>query len=123
MIALFIMNVETPQPPAKVNNVNRSVTEKKRLLSEWEKSTLTMKIFCEQRQISVNGLKAWIKQFDIGRKRKSTKRSPDAFIALVPERLNTIVPFAEYQLPDNSKLTINHPVSASFFKELLSASK
>lgn len=117
------MNIDTPQAPAKVNTVNRSVTEKKRLLSEWEKSTLKMKAFCEQKQISVNGLKAWIKQFDMGRKRKSTKRSSDSFITLVPERLNMIVPFAEYRLPDNGKLTINHPVSASFLKELLSASK
>jgi hypothetical protein len=82
-----------------------------------------MKVFCEQRQISVNGLIAWIKQFDMGRKRKSAKRKPDPFITLVPERLNNIVPFAEFQLPDNSKLTINDPVAASCPKELLSISK
>jgi hypothetical protein len=117
------MNIATPQPPAKVTTIHRSVTEKKRLLCEWEKSSLKMKVFCEQRQISVNALKAWIKQFNMGRKRKSAKRKTDPFITLVPERLNTIVPFAEFQLPDNGKLTINHPVAASFLKELLSVSK
>ena len=115
----------TPEQQPHIEPVasRRSVTEKKRLLSEWQQSSLTMKLFCEQNRISVNMLKGWIKQFNMGRKRKSAKRGSDPFIALVPERLNTIVPFAEYRLSDNSKLAINHPVSASFLKELLSVSK
>ncbi|WP_411914125.1 IS66 family insertion sequence element accessory protein TnpA [Chitinophaga pinensis] len=49
--------------------------KKKRLLSEWQQSNLKMKVFCEQKQISVNALKNWIKQFDIGRKRKVCLRA------------------------------------------------
>jgi len=66
--------------------VRMSVTEKKRLLSEWQQSNLKMKVFCEQKQISVNALKNWIKQFDMGRKRKSKVNQPGSFVALIPER-------------------------------------
>ena len=47
----------------------RSVTEKKKLLTEWQLSTLTMREFCVEKDISLSGLKTWIKQFDMGRKR------------------------------------------------------
>lgn len=101
--------------------VRLSITEKNWLLSEWQQSTLKMKVFCEQKQISVNTLKNWTKQFDMGRKRKSKVNQPGSFVALLPERLNPVIPFAEYLLPDNRKLIINHPVGVSFQKELLSA--
>ncbi|WP_106603813.1 IS66 family insertion sequence element accessory protein TnpA [Chitinophaga ginsengisoli] len=79
-----------------------SVTEKKRLLSEWQQSSLKMKEFCEQKGISVSGLKTWIKQFDMGRKRKSGIVKAPSFVALIPEKSTYSTPFAEYLLPDNS---------------------
>jgi hypothetical protein len=116
----FIMSEELSRPGTAA--VRRSVTEKKRLLAEWQRSNLKMKAFCEQKEVSVNALKNWIKQFDIGRKRKSKTNQPGSFVALIPERSSSVIPFAEFSLPDNRKLTINHPVAASFLKELLSAS-
>ncbi|UPK72620.1 IS66 family insertion sequence element accessory protein TnpA [Chitinophaga filiformis] len=107
--------------PRDTATVRMSVTEKKRLLSEWQQSNLKMKVFCEQKHISVNALKNWIKQFDMGRKRKSKVNQPGSFVALIPERTNPVIPFAEYLLPDNRKLILNHTVPVSFLKELLSA--
>ncbi|WP_394331203.1 IS66 family insertion sequence element accessory protein TnpA, partial [Chitinophaga filiformis] len=63
-----------------------SVTEKKRLLSEWQQSSLKMKAFCEQNGISLSGLKTWMKQFDMGRKRKSKIIKAPSFVALIPEK-------------------------------------
>lgn len=100
-----------------------SVTEKKRLLSEWQQSSLKMKAFCAQNGISVSGLKTWIKQFDMGRKRRSAIIKASSFVALMPDKSAYSIPFAEYLLPDNSRLVINQQVSSAFLKELLGVSK
>ena len=100
-----------------------SVTEKKRLLTEWQQSSLKMKAFCEQNGISLSGLKTWMKQFDMGRKRKSKMAKAPSFVALIPDKSTYSTPFAEYLLPDNSRLVINQQVSAAFLKELLGVSK
>lgn len=102
----------------------RSVTEKKRLLSEWEQSPLKMNDFCKEKGISLSGLKTWMRQFDMGYKRKPRKSAAARFISLIPDRsLEMSVPFAAYILPDNSKLVIHQPVAATFLRELLYSPK
>ncbi|WP_110055811.1 hypothetical protein [Chitinophaga sp. S165] len=101
----------------------RSVTEKNRLLIEWQQSKVTMKSFCMEKGISLSGLKTWIKQFDMGRKRYPAKKIPP-FISVIPDQaLNGSTPFVEYILPDSSRLVIHHPVTAMFLKELLDIEK
>lgn len=100
-----------------------SVTEKKRLLSEWQQSSLKRKEFCEQKGISLSGLKTWMKQFDMGRKGKFQIVNASSFVTLIPEKSTYSIPFAEYLLPDKSRLVINQQVSPAFLKELLSISK
>jgi len=54
-------------------------------------------------------------------KRKSNVNQPGSFAALMPEKSNPVISFAEYLLPDNRKLILNHPIPVSFLKELLSS--
>ena len=109
---------------SQTTQARRSVTEKKQLLTEWQQSTLTMKKFCSEKEISLSRLKTWIKQFDMGRKRYPRKKVSSQFISIIPDRpLHVSTPFAELLLSDNSRLVINQPVTATFLKELLHAAK
>jgi hypothetical protein len=104
--------------------VRRSVTEKKKILADWQQSTLAMKEFCHERDISLSGLKTWIKQFGIGRKRHPRKKASAQFISIVPDRpLPINSPFAELQLPSGIRLAINQPVTADFLRELIDAAR
>lgn len=117
------MNVELPKQPSS-SLPRRSVREKKRILQAWQQSPLKMKAFCSENNISLSALKYWMKQFDMGRKRKSQKLSSSSFISLIPHvSAVTTTPFAEYILADNSRLVINQTVDAGFLKELISASR
>lgn len=81
-----------------------------------------MKEFCQERDISLSGLKTWIKQFGIGRKRHPRKKASAQFISIVPDRSLPInSPFAELQLPGGTRLAINQPVTADFLRELIDA--
>lgn len=83
-----------------------------------------MKEFCVEKDISLSGLKTWIKQFDMGRKRYPRKKVSSQFISIIPDRpLQVNSPFAEFLLPDSSRLVINQPVTATFLKELLHAAR
>lgn len=79
-----------------------------------------MKEFCIEKDISISGLKTWIKQFGIGRKRHPRKNVPAQFLSIIPDHpLQTSTSFAELLLSDSIRLVINQPVSAAFLKELL----
>ena len=62
-----------------------------------------MNAFCLAKPIPCEGLKTWIRQFEIGRKRRSRKKGTAQFIPLIPDvSLPLRRPLAEYMLPDNS---------------------
>lgn len=100
----------------------KSVTEKKKILNEWQQSNLRMRDFCAEKGIGLSSLKNWMRQLDIGRKRSSPKKKEASpFITLIPDQpIISTLPFAELYIGDNRRLVINHLVSAVFLKELLS---
>jgi hypothetical protein len=111
----------SPTTPVKHR---RSINEKKKLLIEWQQSNLTMKAFCLEKKIPLSGLRTWIKQFDMGRKRPPRRKIANQFISIIPDQaINVNAPFVEYLLPDNSRLVIHQPVTAAFLKELLDIGK
>ncbi|SDF01011.1 IS66 family insertion sequence element accessory protein TnpA [Chitinophaga filiformis] len=111
----------SPTTPVKHR---RSINEKKKLLMDWQQSNLTMKAFCLEKQIPLSGLRTWIKQFDMGRKRPPRRKVTNQFISIIPDQaVSMSVPFVEYLLPDNSRLVIHHPVTAAFLNELLHIDK
>lgn len=87
---------------------------------EWQQSNLTMKAFCLGKQISLSGPRTWIKQFDMGPKRRPKSKVANQLISIIPDRaINVNAPFVEYLLPDKSRLVIYQTVTAAFLKELL----
>lgn len=100
----------------------KSVTEKRKILSEWQQSDKRMVDFCTEKGIGVSSLKTWMRQLDIGRKRSPRKKKEaSSFITLIPDQpIISTLPFAELYVRDNRRLVINQPVSAVFLKELLS---
>jgi hypothetical protein len=117
------MNVELPKHPSRSIS-RRSVSEKKRLLQVWGQSSLKMKEFCSENNISLLALKYWMTQSNIGRKQKVQTSSSSRSISLIPQvPAVTATSFAEYILANNSRLVINQMADASFLKKLISSSR
>jgi hypothetical protein len=111
------MSIETiaPKPPRK------TISEKKALIAQWQKSSQTMKVFCAEKGITLSSLSYWIRQFGSEGKRIGKEKS---FIALELEKVPSgynfeSYSFAEVVFANGTKMVIHQPVPPAFLKELL----
>jgi hypothetical protein len=111
------MSIETNAPKAS----RKTISEKKALVAQWEKSDQKMKVFCVEQGITLSSLSYWIRQFGSEGKRINKEKS---FIALELEKGPSgynfeSYSFAEVLFANGTKMVIRQPVSPAFLKELL----
>jgi hypothetical protein len=111
------MSIETAAPKAS----RKTISEKKALIAEWEKSGQKMKVFCAEQGITLSSLSYWIRQFGSEDKRIDKEKS---FIALELEKVPSgynfeSYSFAELVFANGTKIIIHQPVSPAFLRELL----
>jgi hypothetical protein len=111
------MSIETTAPTAS----RKTISEKKALIAQWEKSDQKMKVFCAEQGITLSSLSYWIRQFGSEGKRVEKEKS---FIALELEKGPSgynfeSYSFAELVFANGTRIVIHQPVSPAFLRELL----
>lgn len=91
----------------------RQYTEKEKLnwLADWQTSGVSAKSFAKDKPFSVSSLRYWKRKF------KSSSAS-SSFVQVIPE-LPKISPYAKLSYPSGITLEVYSPVSADYFKTLL----
>jgi hypothetical protein len=112
------MSIETTAPKAS----RKTISEKKALIAQWERSNQKMKVFCAEQGITLSSLSYWIRQFGSESKRIDKEKS---FIALELEKAPSgynieSYSFAEVVFANGTRMVIHQPVPPAFLKELLS---
>lgn len=99
-----------------MNNSNvakRTREEIAGFISEWEKSELSKKAFCEKKAINYQTFIGWFVQ-----KRNKGKLPEKKFIPVQIEQSGNAV-FAEIHFSGNKKIILHQPVSAEFLQAIL----
>ena len=97
------------------NNVQKGLRtreQKQELISQWEKSGKSRKVFCEENGIGYNSLVGWCKQF----------KDPEPSTGFAEVQLTqSSALFAQVHLPGGIKIDFYQPIPADFIRPFVKA--
>ena len=98
----------------KVVSVPRTKEEISQLILEWEQSSLSKKLFCDQKQLNYQTFIGWIIQ-----RRNRASSVEHKFIPIQIEARPTVGLFAEIHLSGSRKVILHQAVNFEFFQAVL----